>query len=75
MVVGILTPEGRRVIASGELNQGDPRSLDGDTVFDIASVTMVFTSLLLADMVGRGEVALTDPVSKYLPSGLKLPDP
>ena len=32
------------------------------------------TSLLLADMVERGEVALEDPVAKYLPPGVKMPE-
>lgn len=69
MVVGIVTPQGRRVVSHGRLNQGDPRPLNGDTIFEIGSVTKVFTSLLLADMAQRGEVALTDPVAKYLPAG------
>ena len=37
-------------------------------------MTKVFTSLLLADMVQRGEVALTDPVAKYLPPDVKVPE-
>jgi hypothetical protein len=36
-------------------------------------MTKVFTSLLLMDMVRRGEVALTDPISKYLPESVKVP--
>ena len=74
IVVGIIEPAGRRVLAYGSLDKGDKRSLDGDTVFEIGSITKVFTSLLLADMVQRGEVALTDPVSKYLPEGVKMPE-
>ena len=74
IVVGVIEPAGRRVIAYGSLEKGDKRSLDGDTVFEIGSVTKVFTSLLLADMVQRGEVALTDPVSKYLPVEVKMPE-
>ncbi len=38
----------------------------GDTVFDIGSITKVFTVLLLPDMAQRGEVALDDPVTKLL---------
>ena len=72
--VGVIDPAGRRIVAYGSLNQGDPRPLNGDTVFEIGSVTKVFTSLLLADMVQRGEVALDDPVSKYLPAGVKAPE-
>jgi D-alanyl-D-alanine-carboxypeptidase/D-alanyl-D-alanine-endopeptidase len=71
MVVGIVTPQGRRVVSYGHLDQGDPRRVDGDTIFEIGSVTKVFTSLLLADLAQRGEVALADPVEKYLPAGAK----
>ncbi|MGO9272378.1 MAG: serine hydrolase [Terriglobia bacterium] len=73
IVVGVIEPQGRRVIAYGSLDQGDPRPLDGDTIFEIGSATKVFTSLLLADMVQRGEVALTDPIAKYLPAEVKVP--
>ena len=74
IVVGVIGPEGRRVVAYGQLAKGDPRPLDSDTVFEIGSMTKVFTSLLLADMVQRGEVALDDPVAKYLPASVKMPE-
>jgi CubicO group peptidase (beta-lactamase class C family) len=48
--------------------------LDGDTLFEIGSMTKVFTSLLLAEAVQRGEVALTDPISKYLPARVTVPE-
>jgi D-alanyl-D-alanine-carboxypeptidase/D-alanyl-D-alanine-endopeptidase len=73
-VVGIITPAGRRIISYGHLNQGDPRPVDGDTVFEIGSVTKIFTALLLSDMVQRREVAFTDPVAKYIPGTVKVPD-
>ena len=74
IVVGVVGPKGRRVIAYGQLEKGDPRPLDGDTIFEIGSATKVFTSLLLADMVQRGEVALDDPVARYLPPGVTMPE-
>ena len=40
---------------------------DAHTVFEIGSITKVMTALMLADMAARGEVAVGDPVSKYLP--------
>src|SRR2546423_3321149 len=67
IVVGVIEPAGRRVVAYGNLAMGDPRPVDGDTIFEIGSVTKVFTSLALADMVIRNEVALDDPAAKYLP--------
>jgi len=74
IVVGVIDANGRRVIAHGRSRAADPRPLDSDTIFEIGSVTKVFTALLLADMVQRGEVALDDPISKYLPSGVKAPE-
>ena len=74
IVVGVIEPQGRRIVAYGALNQGDARPLNGDTIFEIGSVTKVFTSLLLADMVQRGEVALSDPVAKFLPADVKVPE-
>jgi D-alanyl-D-alanine-carboxypeptidase/D-alanyl-D-alanine-endopeptidase len=74
MVVGVIEPKGTRVVAYGSLDQGDRRPLNGDTIFEVGSVTEVFTGLLLADMVQRGEAKLDDPVAKYLPDSVKVPD-
>jgi len=74
IVVGLIDSSGRRTLSYGKFDVGDSRAVDGDTIFEIGSITKVFTSLLLADMVQRGEVALTDPVAKYLPAGVKVPE-
>jgi CubicO group peptidase (beta-lactamase class C family) len=73
IVVGVIEPNGRRVVAYGNLAKGDPRPIDGDTIFEIGSISKVFTSLLLADMVSRKEVALDDPAAKYLPEHVRMP--
>jgi len=73
IVVGIIEPGARRIISYGALAKDDRRSVDADTVFEIGSITKVFTSLILADMVQRGEVALTDPIAKYLPREVRVP--
>lgn len=72
MVVGIVDPRGRRIIAYGVPRASDPRTVDGDTVFEIGSVTKVFTALALANAVTRREVSLDDPVAKLLP-GVRVP--
>jgi CubicO group peptidase (beta-lactamase class C family) len=74
IVVGVIEPNGRRVVAYGNLANANVGTLDGDTIFEIGSVTKVFTSLLLADMVNRKEVALDDPAAKYLPENVKMPE-
>jgi CubicO group peptidase (beta-lactamase class C family) len=73
IVVGVIDPSGRRTVAYGSTVKGEG-PVDANTVFEIGSITKVFTSLLLADAVQRGEVALTDPVSKYLPPNVKVPE-
>ena len=74
IVVGVIDAKGRRVVAYGSLAKDDKRPLNGDTIFEIGSMTKVFTSLVLMDMAQKGEVALTDPVSKYLPESVKVPE-
>ena len=74
IVVGVIEPKGRRIVSYGALAQGDTGPLDGDTVFEIGSITKVFTSLLLSDMVQREELALNDPIGKYLPSEVRVPE-
>lgn len=73
IVVGIVGPEGRRLVVHGRSGAPDQRPLDGDTIFQVGSVTKLFTTLLLADMALKGEVRLDDPASKYLPRGATMP--
>ena len=70
IVAGLLDEQGRRVISRGK---ADGTNVDGNTVFPIASITKVFTRLLLLDMVQRGEMKLDDPVQKYLPASVQMP--
>ena len=73
IVIGLVDDKGARVIAYGKTDQTGGKPVNGDSVFEIGSVTKVFTATLLADMVERGEVNLNDPISKYLPGQMKTP--
>ena len=46
---------------------------DASSAFEIGSITKTFTAALLADMIGRGEVAPGDPIERYLPPGATAP--
>jgi serine-type D-Ala-D-Ala carboxypeptidase/endopeptidase len=71
MVGVVIGEDGSRMVSYG--SSGVPGlALDGDSVFEIMSMTKVLTSLLLADMAARGEVSFGDPVAKYLPSSVNL---
>ncbi|HEY2357025.1 MAG TPA: serine hydrolase [Phenylobacterium sp.] len=73
IVVGVIDAHGRRIVAYGRSERSDPRPLDAQTIFEIGSMTKVFTSLLLSDMAAKGEVRLDDPVAKYLPATVTMP--
>jgi serine-type D-Ala-D-Ala carboxypeptidase/endopeptidase len=73
IVVGLVEADGRtRVIAFGDPGPGK-LPLDANTVFEIGSISKVFTSTLLAQLVLEGKVALDDPVQKFLPAGVTVP--
>lgn len=73
IVAGVTTQEGRVVVGYGRLSADDPTQPDGDTVFEIGSVTKVFTSTLLADLVVRGELGLDTPVQSLLGAAARMP--
>ena len=73
IVLGVIDPDGtRRIVARGDPGP-DARSLGPESVFEIGSITKVFTGILLAEMASRGEVEITAPVRRYAPAGLTLP--
>ncbi|MDF1754005.1 MAG: serine hydrolase [Verrucomicrobiales bacterium] len=51
---------------AGATHQGGPVP-DQDTLYEIGSITKVFTAILLAEAVRTGKASLDDPVAKYLP--------
>lgn len=74
LVVGLVDEHGRSIVSCGKTDDGGGREVNGDTVFEIGSITKTFTGLLLQGMVDRGEMNLDDPVAKYLPPSVKVPD-
>jgi D-alanyl-D-alanine-carboxypeptidase/D-alanyl-D-alanine-endopeptidase len=72
-------------IAAGVIDDGgiatayycaDPNSqrpYDEHTAFEIGSVTKTMTAALLAEFIARGEIALSEPITKLLPPGTPVP--
>jgi serine-type D-Ala-D-Ala carboxypeptidase/endopeptidase len=72
IALGVLEADGTtRVVNAGTAGGAVPVS--EKTVFEIGSINKTFTGVLLADMVAKKEVALEDPISKYLPKGVTAP--
>src|SRR5688500_14790239 len=74
IVAGTIDVDGKKAIAAYGNAGPDSLPLDADSVFEIGSITKVFTAILLADMAERREVALDDPIAKYLPSTIRVPE-
>lgn len=73
VALGVLEPDGSiRAVAYGDAGPG-AEPLSAGSVFELGEVTMPFTATLLMEMVDRGEVALDDPVSMYLPDSVSVP--
>lgn len=71
--IGTLDNGREHYLNIGQSNFGTTPAIDRNSVFEIGSITKVFTNVLLADMVLRGEVSLDDPVQKFLPATVKVP--
>jgi D-alanyl-D-alanine-carboxypeptidase/D-alanyl-D-alanine-endopeptidase len=73
MIVGVTDAKERSFVAHGDRDgtSGDP--VKRDRIFEIGSITKLFTALLLADMTQRDEVDLNEPVVHLLPSGVSVP--
>ncbi len=72
-VVGAVQAGKTQFLSYGETSKGSRTAPNPDTVYEVGSVTKVFTCTLLADMVERGLVKLEDPVQRYLPSDVQMP--
>lgn len=74
IVIGFVDPNGTRIFSFGNMSKAHNVPVNENTLFDIGSITKTFTTLLLADMVKQGIVNLTDPIDKYLPASVKVPE-
>jgi CubicO group peptidase (beta-lactamase class C family) len=71
--VGIIRGEDMMVFGYGRVSLDSNTRPDGDTIYEIGSITKVFTALLLANMAENELVNLTDPVQKFLPISVQMP--
>jgi len=70
LVIAVVDGDRSAVYSYGKLEHG--QSLDGDTVFEIGSITKTFTATLLAQEVTTGKLQLDQPVASLLP-GFTVP--
>jgi serine-type D-Ala-D-Ala carboxypeptidase/endopeptidase len=62
-----------RFVAHGSFATDSDQQVDENTVFEAGSISKVFTSLVLAQLVDEGQIDLDAPIADYLPEGTALP--
>jgi len=73
VVVGLMNTNGPTYFGYGTTDLGGGQTVDENTLFEIGSVTKVFTTTLLADFAERGQLELTNAIQLYLPEGVEAP--
>lgn len=73
MTIGAIRGNDQAVRGFGRFSEDDSRTPDGETIYEIGSVSKVFTGLLLADAVVEGDVTLDTAAADLLPEGVKMP--
>lgn len=73
IAIGFIDPNGTQFYGHGKISNTNITTVDQNTIFAIGSITKVFTTTILADMVNQGLIKLDDPIERYLPSNIKVP--
>jgi D-alanyl-D-alanine-carboxypeptidase/D-alanyl-D-alanine-endopeptidase len=71
LIFGIVAGDQSEAVAFGKLDNG--KAPDGDTVYEIGSITKTFTATLLADAVLSGRFTLDTPLADLLPD-FRIPE-
>jgi len=73
IVVGLINGDDVAYYSFGNTASKDGVAVDEHSVFEIGSISKVFTTILLAKKVSNGDMKLSDPISMYLPKEVKIP--
>ncbi|MFC1556208.1 serine hydrolase [candidate division KSB1 bacterium] len=74
IVVAYITENAVNYFSYGEKKIGQDDPVDENSVFEIGSISKVFTGIILSDMVLKGELNLEDPIENYLPDDVNAPE-
>jgi D-alanyl-D-alanine-carboxypeptidase/D-alanyl-D-alanine-endopeptidase len=57
----------------GQIANGTNHPVTSETIYEIGSITKVFTGILFAEKVNEGTIRLDDPIQKYMPENIHAP--
>jgi len=72
IAIGIVDENGARYYNFGK-TRAEGKEVNEHTIYEIGSISKVFTGLLLALQVVQGTVTLDDPIDQYLPEEVVVP--
>lgn len=71
LAIGVINKNSINTFFYGQTDAANTASLpDGNTLYEIGSISKVFTATLLAELVEKGTISLDDSITKYLPDTL-----
>lgn len=73
LIIGVTDGRRHRIYAYGLQSEWNRNRPDERTIFEIGSVTKLFTGLLLVDLWRDKLLSFNDPVSKYMPANVTIP--
>jgi len=74
LVVGVIDETGKKnYFCYGTVGLDDDSPVNEHSVYEIGSISKVFTCTVLADMVLQKSLSLSDPAAEHLPPGVIMP--
>ncbi|MBL8767375.1 MAG: serine hydrolase [Planctomycetes bacterium] len=74
MAIGVLKAGERHTFGVGRVRLDAEGAPTADTLYEIGSISKVFTAALLADAHLRGTLSIEDPLAKFMPEGSDAPE-
>ncbi|MEL6253756.1 MAG: serine hydrolase [Bacteroidota bacterium] len=74
IIIGIVDEKGKQYYSYGYVSEKAKVAPKKYTLYEIGSVSKVFTGLALAMADTEGKLSINDPLAKYLPEGVQLKD-
>lgn len=74
LVIGVVQNGKTIWLGFGQVTPVSTNAPDSETIFEIGSVTKVFTAIALAQLAGDGKLKLDDTLAERLPAKVTLPE-
>jgi D-alanyl-D-alanine-carboxypeptidase/D-alanyl-D-alanine-endopeptidase len=74
MVLAVVHGDDHQVVGYGETAKGSGQEPDGKSLFRLGSISKAFAGELLGGLAADGQLSLTDPLQRFAPEGIRIPD-